>query len=462
MSLLRKTFHVAGELTNMTSVKLSDVTGTFGVKRNDTGAVVVPDGTEMTNVSLGVYEYEFEDPDYDLYYTYVLEVAYAGDVLWAEDTMFGPTAPAGTAGSAVVAANLGQISYYEIIERVSDFLGYGLAPAGDELTRVRARIEAGYRRFLDPPVLPREVVPHEWSWLSPLATLDLSLGVYRYTLPFDFGGIISDMNYAPQASLIQRVSITHEGVIRKLRANNDQSGDPYTAAVRALSHSLTSGQLWELVVYPTPIEARTLYYRYKVGSTRLDTPIISGTGTIIQGADGTWNTLSDPSADFLGVTIGDVVIISAATGPLEGMYVAEAICPSVASDESTSPSGASASASPSASGAAASGCTSVRVVGDSESGGTVSYEILPQFIYPKGECPECLVESCLAAAELQQDDTIGIHQAKFTELLIACVIRDRMKHSQELGYCGDASDDLENGPIIEHEVTGVTYDGVVP
>jgi len=461
MSLIRKTFHVAGVLTNMTSVKLSANDGTYGVKRNDTGAVVVADDTEMTNVSLGVYEYDFTDPDYDLTYTYVLEVTYLGETYWVEGTMDGPTAPAGAAGSAVVSAHLGQISYYEMIERVSDFLGYGLAPSGDDLARVRARIEAGYRRFLDPPVLPGEVVPHEWSWLSPLATLEISAGVYRYTLPYDFGGIISDISYAPQVSVIERIAVTHEGVIRKYRANNDYSGDPYVAAVRALSHSHTSGQLWELVVYPTPSEARTLYYRYKVGTTRLDNPIISGTGTIIEGADGSWNTLYDASADFSGVTAGDVVVISAATGPLEGMYVAEAICPSVASDASASPDG-SASASPSASGAVASACNTVRVIGDCDSGGTVSYEILPQYIYAKGECPECLIESCLAAAELQQDDTIGNHQAKFTELLIACVIRDRMKHSQELGYCGDASDDLENGPRPLHEVTGVTYDGVVP
>ena len=104
----------------------------------------------------------------------------------------------------------------------------------------------------------------------------------------------------------------------------------------------------------------------------------------------------------------------------------------------------------------------VVVVGDCASGGTVSYEILPQYIYPYGECPECLAEMCLAAAELLQDDTLGLHEAKAMELLIACVIRDRMKHSTNLGYCSDNSDAIEDGFVMHHEVTGITYDGVTP
>ncbi len=359
---------------------------------------------------------------------------------------------------------LGQLTYYDLIERVSDYLGYGLAPAGDDLARVRARIEAGYRRFVDPPVLPGESVPHEWSWLSPLAEMTLSVGVSRYTLPADFGGMIGDLTYGAQISTVPRVVLTSEGLIRKMRASNDLSGDPYCVAIRALSHSHASGQLWELITYPTPGDARTLYYRYKIGPYKLDTPIAAGTGTIIQDADGNWNTLYDPSTDFSGVSPGGVVVISAATGPLEGMYVVSAVCPAAAAS-SVSPSGSvsgSVSASPSPSPAA--GCHTVVVVGDCSTGGTVSYEILPQYIYPYGECPECLVEACLAAAELQQNDEISIHQAKFTELLIACVIRDRMKHSTNLGYCGDNSDAVLEGRgiVMHHEVTGITYDGVTP
>jgi hypothetical protein len=69
---------VNGTPTSATSVVLSDPTGAFGVKRNDTGGVVVADGTAMTQQSTGVYTYSFTDPAPNLTYTYWLEWVYQG------------------------------------------------------------------------------------------------------------------------------------------------------------------------------------------------------------------------------------------------------------------------------------------------------------------------------------------------------------------------------------------------
>ena len=91
MTTLYKTIKVNDVLTNPTSVKLSDVTATFGVKRNDTSAVVVADDTSMTNVSTGVYSYTFTDPADDLTYTYGIEIVYDGETYHIEDTVTGPT-----------------------------------------------------------------------------------------------------------------------------------------------------------------------------------------------------------------------------------------------------------------------------------------------------------------------------------------------------------------------------------
>jgi hypothetical protein len=69
--IVRKTFKVDGVATNVTSAKLSDPTGTFGVKRNDTDAIVVADNTSMTLVSTGTYQYEFADLPNVAYTAYV-------------------------------------------------------------------------------------------------------------------------------------------------------------------------------------------------------------------------------------------------------------------------------------------------------------------------------------------------------------------------------------------------------
>jgi len=77
---LRFTFTVDGSLTDVTSVVLSEPGGTYGVKRNDTDAVVVADGTAMVNQSTGIYEYTFTEPAAGLEYTYYTEFVYNGNL----------------------------------------------------------------------------------------------------------------------------------------------------------------------------------------------------------------------------------------------------------------------------------------------------------------------------------------------------------------------------------------------
>jgi hypothetical protein len=66
MPTVRFTIIVNGVLTDPTSIVLSDPTGICGVKRNDTGAVVVAGGTAMAQVATGIYEHQFDDPELGL------------------------------------------------------------------------------------------------------------------------------------------------------------------------------------------------------------------------------------------------------------------------------------------------------------------------------------------------------------------------------------------------------------
>jgi len=52
---------------------------------------------------------------------------------------------------------------------------------------------------------------------------------------------------------------------------------------------------------------------------------------------------------------------------------------------------------------------------------------------------ECILEHCLAVAETQEDDTIGIHTQLANELTIQLIQQDKMNHPVELGYCPDNS-----------------------
>jgi len=81
---LTKTCKVNGALVDADSVVLSDRTGTYGVKRDDTDAVVVAAGTAMTKTGTGIYTYSFDEPAPDLNYTYVVKWVYNGTTFFDE------------------------------------------------------------------------------------------------------------------------------------------------------------------------------------------------------------------------------------------------------------------------------------------------------------------------------------------------------------------------------------------
>ncbi len=91
---IRKTIRVAGVLTDVTSVVLADATDTFGIKRNDTDAVVVADDTAMTNEGTGLYSHTFTVPANDLIFTVAIEWLFDDETQAEEYALVGPTSSA--------------------------------------------------------------------------------------------------------------------------------------------------------------------------------------------------------------------------------------------------------------------------------------------------------------------------------------------------------------------------------
>lgn len=148
--IVRKTFKVDGVPTSVTSARLSDPTGTFGVKRNDTDAVVVADGTVMTLVSTGTYQYEFSDSPGVAYTAYV-EFVYQGATYHFEVDF-----------AATTSATNGPVSYSVLKERVGHYLfgaESGASFSQDQLTRIGYCISDGLRRVYS---------MYEWSFFKPV------------------------------------------------------------------------------------------------------------------------------------------------------------------------------------------------------------------------------------------------------------------------------------------------------
>ena len=146
--LIVKNWKVDDVLTNVTTARLSDPTGTYGVKRNDTDAVVVADGTAMTSSATGVYEYSFTDVQ-DVAYTAYVEFVYDNNTFHFEIDL------AARAETGVMVA-----SYSSLLERVGKQL-YGIRTgfSSDQTTDIEECIEDGLRDVYG---------AYSWSFFRPL------------------------------------------------------------------------------------------------------------------------------------------------------------------------------------------------------------------------------------------------------------------------------------------------------
>jgi hypothetical protein len=90
MSTVSIKAYINGILADPDSVVLADETNTYGIKRNDTGATIIPSGTTMVRISTGIYEYSFPDPANDLIYTYTTKITVCGQDYYETNILEGP------------------------------------------------------------------------------------------------------------------------------------------------------------------------------------------------------------------------------------------------------------------------------------------------------------------------------------------------------------------------------------
>lgn len=225
-------------LTDATSVVLADPASpsTYGVKRNDTSAVVVTTGTAMTKQSTGVYVHTFTDPAYDLTYTYWVKIVYGGNTYYSQGTKTGLATP--STGSDV--------------QTYADLYGAMVSRWGLSTATAKARAKEGTQRFLR---------AHPWAFLPPEATLTLVADSYTTDLPSNFGFLTKPFTYAASAGYGFRGQVDGS-TIREWQSGNDSTGYPEYFAVEPKTQSLATGQRFQAAWFPRPSQALTFYYQY--------------------------------------------------------------------------------------------------------------------------------------------------------------------------------------------------------
>jgi hypothetical protein len=313
---ITKTWTVDGVLTDVTTAKLSDPTGTYGVKRNDTDAVVVADGTAMTKTSTGTYEYSFTDTT-DVSYTAYVEFVYDGATYHFEVDL---AARSSTEGMVA--------SYSSLLERVGHFLfGKRSGFSSDQTSDIEECIKDGLRAVYS---------AHRWSFFRPIkeitttapystGTITVASGVVtlsggtfpswaasgvlkidsdyydvdtrdgdtqitledtsvteadassyelgrpEYDLPTACEAIEGDLHYEPgQSDFYPPVRERHEAELRRLRQDDPFHDRPLYFAIRTAEFEPTVGSRRRLALYPTPDAAYVLKARMKLRPTMID------------------------------------------------------------------------------------------------------------------------------------------------------------------------------------------------
>jgi hypothetical protein len=303
--LIHQTFKIDGVLTSVTTAKLSDPTGTYGIKRNDTGAKVIDDGTVIPETSTGVYEYTLEDAVVGVAYTAYIEFVYDGDTFHIEFDL-----PATSDDYGMLAG------YTSLLERVGHHL-FGLRSgfSADQTTDIEECIRDGlhdvYAAHSTAPYTTGTITVASGvvtlsggtfpSWAA-VGVLKLSneyydvntrdgdtqitledtsvaqataasyeLGRPEYDLPTGFEAIEGDLTYEPgQSDFYPPVRQKHDGEIRRLRQDDPYHDRPVHYGIRTVEFDPTVGSRRRLSLYPTPDAAYVFKARMKLRSTMID------------------------------------------------------------------------------------------------------------------------------------------------------------------------------------------------
>lgn len=158
------------------------------------------------------------------------------------------------------------LGFPDLQKEVGDFLGFGptsgnwSAAKTDIIERI---IQSGIRQFYFPPSLGGGMPSHNWRFLKPVTTLATVASTDTYTLPDSFGRMEGNLTFASADNAYTAIKLVGEGVIRNLQQRNTSAtGKPRYAAVRPKASTGSTGQRFEILLWPTPDAVYTLTYKY--------------------------------------------------------------------------------------------------------------------------------------------------------------------------------------------------------
>lgn len=159
------------------------------------------------------------------------------------------------------------ITRTEILRHLGRDLGWSRDPVyWDERQQADAddMLTLGVLQFYGPHVLPGERQQHEWSFLTPWATIVTQESIADYDLPEDFGGLTDDITFLSENTGPCPIKIVSDTMIRRYQQRSQNvSGFPSYACVVPAPSDGSRPQVWQITFAPTPDGQYELRMRYR-------------------------------------------------------------------------------------------------------------------------------------------------------------------------------------------------------
>jgi hypothetical protein len=152
------------------------------------------------------------------------------------------------------------LSYDEIRKRVADHRGYGLDPDewdAEQIEFIDFCLRDGSRTFYTQS-------GHEWSFLTPTATLTIDSGATEVELPWDFGFITDDIYFSDNSGCVLKIRSDGEVYLRRQHDSTSTGRPTIAAAVPNDKPLINHGETKKLIFWPTAGEAYTIRVIYSI------------------------------------------------------------------------------------------------------------------------------------------------------------------------------------------------------
>lgn len=154
------------------------------------------------------------------------------------------------------------LSFSDVYNRVSSFLGWGSSPSGTDLTNAQNIVYRAYINFLNPILISNgKRIGYTWSFLIKHAELITSEDKWIYTLPSDYSNVGIWFEHDENSGYPKITKVDPQIILRR-RAGLSSSSYPTLCAIRAGSYDKVAGQLYEAMFFETPNQAYNIPYYY--------------------------------------------------------------------------------------------------------------------------------------------------------------------------------------------------------